>query len=157
MIPLLVATATGLHVLATVVFIGYYLLLSLIYLPVLAKPDMGSSAVLGEISKRSRPWMYVSLIVFILTGVYLMLVDSNYLGIGNFGNPWAILMVVKHIVVLAMIVIGFWYNAVKRVGQDLRSYPGDAQRLARFRRYVDVMTICGVLVLVLTALAQVRP
>ena len=56
-------------------------------------------------------------------------------------------MLVKHLVVVAMIVIGFWFNAIKRVGQDLRSYPNDPQRMARFRRYINVMTICGVLVL----------
>lgn len=155
MTSLLVATATALHALATVVFIGYYLLLLLVFLPALATPGTGAGAVLGEASRRSRPWQYVSLLVFILTGVYLMLVDSSYQGIGNFGNPWAILMLVKHVVVLAMIAIGFWANAVKRVGHDLRSYPNDAERLARYRRYVTIMTICGVLVLVLTAFAQV--
>ena len=155
MTTLLVATATALHALATVVFIGYYLLLLLVFLPALATPGTGGGAALGKASRRSRPWQYVSLLVFILTGVYLMLVDSSYQGIGNFGNPWAILMLVKHVVVLAMIAIGFWANAVKRVGHDLRSYPNDAERLARYRRYVTIMTICGVLVLVLTAFAQV--
>ena len=86
--------------------------------------------------------------------VYPAIVDSNYLGIGDFSNPWAVLMVVKHLVVVAMIVIGFWFNAIKQVGQDLRSYPNDPQRMARFRRYVNAMTICGVLVVVLTAFVQ---
>jgi len=156
MTPLLVATATALHGLATVVFIGYYLLLSLLYLPVLAKSESGGGASLGEVSKRSRPWQYISLLIFILTGIYLLLVDSNYLGIGKFSSPWAVLMLLKHIVVLAMIALGFWCNAIKRVGHDLRSYPGDTQRLARFRRYCNAMTVCGVLVLVLTAFAQIE-
>ena len=156
MTPLLVATATALHALATVVFIGHYLLLSLLYLPVLAKSEMGGGAALSEISKRSHPWMYGSLLVFIVTGIYLTLVDSNYLGIGNFSNTWAILIVVKHFVILVMVVIGFWFNAVKRVGQDLRTHPGDAQRMARFRRYCNTMTVCGVLVLILTAFAQIE-
>lgn len=155
MTSLLVATATALHALATVIFIGYYLLLSLVFLPALSTPGIGGGAALGEASRRSRPWQYVSLLVFILTGVYLLFVDSSYQGIGNFGNPWAILMLVKHVVVLMMIAVGFWANAVKRVGHDLRSYPNDAERLARYRRYVTAMTICGILVLVLTAFAQV--
>jgi uncharacterized membrane protein len=155
MTSLLIATATALHALATVVFIGYYLLLSLFFLPVLAKPETGGSAALGEVSRRSRWWQYASLLVFIITGFYLMLVDTSYLGIGNFGNPWAILMLLKHFVVLLMIGLGFWFNAAKRVGHDLRSYPNDAARIARYRRFVTIMTICGVLVLVLTAFAQV--
>ena len=30
--------------------------------------------------------MYVSLIVFAITGIYLMIVDPNYLGVGNFAD-----------------------------------------------------------------------
>lgn len=156
MTPFLVATANGLHALATVIFVGYYLLLSLLYLPALTRPEAGGGAALSEISKRSRPWLYVSLLIFALTGVYLTLVDANYLGIGHFSNPWAILMLVKHLLILAMIAIGFWFNAIQRVGPALRSYPGDAQRMARFRRYSNLMAVCGVLVLLLTALAQIE-
>jgi uncharacterized membrane protein len=154
MTQLLIATANLLHALATVVFVGFYLLLSLLYLPVLATPGMGDGTALGEISRRSRPWLYVSLLIFALTGVYLTLVDANYLGIGHFSNPWAILMLAKHILILAMIAIGFWFNAIQRVGPALRSYPGDASRMARFRRYCNAMTVCGVLILLLTAFAQ---
>jgi uncharacterized membrane protein len=155
MTQLLVATANALHALASVVFVGYYLLLSLLYLPALAKPENGGGAALGEVSKRSRPWLYASLVVFALTGVYLTLADANYAGIGNFNTPWAALMLVKHILILAMIVIGFWYNFIQRVGPALRSYPNDAQKMAHFRRYCNAMTVCGILVLILTAFAQV--
>lgn len=154
MTPLLLAAATALHALATVVFIGHYLLLALLYLPVLATADTGRWVALSEVSKRSRPWLYVSLLVFFLTGIYLMLVDTNYLGIGKFSNSWAILMLVKHVVVLVMIGIGLYYNAVARVGPALRTRPGDAQTMARFRSYVNMMSVSGVLVIVLTALAQ---
>ena len=61
MTQLLIAIASSLHALATVVFIGHYLLLSLLYLPVLAKSELGGGASLGEVSKRSRPWQYISL------------------------------------------------------------------------------------------------
>jgi uncharacterized membrane protein len=155
MTPFLVATANGLHALTTVIFVGYYLLLSLLYLPALAKPDRGGGMALGEISRRSRRWLYTSLLIFALTGVYLTLVDANYLGIGHFSNPWAILMLVKHILILAMIAIGLWYNAIQRVGPALRSNIDAAQTMARFRRYSNLMAVCGVLVLLLTASAQV--
>jgi uncharacterized membrane protein len=155
MTQLLIATANGLHALATVVFVGYYLTLSLLYLPALAKPEMGGGAALGEISRRSRPWLYASLFIFALTGVYLTLVAPNYLGIGHFSNPWAILMLVKHILILAMIAIGLWFNAIQRVGPALRSKIDAAQTMARFRKYCNAMTVCGVLVLLLTASAQV--
>lgn len=142
-----------LHAVATVIFIGHFVLLALIYLPVLAKH--GNGMALSEISKQSRPWMYASLIVFMITGVYLTLVDPNYMGLGNFSNAWAIAMLVKHILVIAMIGIGFWYNAILRVGPLMSSNnPGPA--IARFRTYVNAMAICGVLILLLTAFAQIK-
>jgi hypothetical protein len=98
--------------------------------------------------------MYVSLVAFAVTGIYLTFVDPNYLGIGNFGNPWAILMLIKHILILGMIAAGFWFNAILRVGPMLSSNTGAAQAFNRFRFYVNVMAISGVLVTLLTAFSQ---
>ncbi len=155
MSQLLIATSMTLHALAMIVFIGHYLLLSLVYLPALSNTDSGPRA-LGEMSRRSRKWLYGSILVFFVTGVHLMLVDPNYLGIGNFSNPWAMLMLAKHIIILVMIGLGFWFNALQRVGPAMRSNSGAAQGVAGFRRYSNIMAICGVLVLALTALSQVQ-
>ena len=155
MTSLLLVTSTTLHVLAMLVFIGHYLLTSVIYLPALSTMDNGSRA-LGEMSQRSRRWLYGSILVFLITGVHLMLADPDYAGIGNFNSPWAVFMLVKHIVILVMIVLGFWFNAIQRVGPAMRSNSGATQGVAAFRRYSNIMTICGVLVLVLTALSQVQ-
>ena len=84
-----------------------------------------------------------------------MLIDSGYLGFMDFGNFWGIVMLVKHILVFAMIVLGFWFNAIMRVG-PMMSSNNPEQAIARFRQYVNAMAICGVLVLLLTALAQVE-
>jgi len=158
MTQFLVSISYWLHALATVVFIGHYLLLSMIYLPVFekAEPGSGIDPVLSAISKRSRGWMYTSLGIFIVTGIYLMLVDPSYLGVGNFSNHWAILMLLKHILLLVMIGMGFWFNAIQRVGPLMSSNTGAQQAFARFKWYSNAMAICGVLVLMLTAFAQVE-
>jgi uncharacterized membrane protein len=155
MSQLLLATSTTLHAFAMIIFIGHYLLMSLIYLPALSATDNGGKA-LGEMSARSRKWLYGSILVFLVTGVHLMLVDPNYLGIGNFSNPWTLLMLTKHIVVLVMIGLGFWFNMLQRVGPAMRSNSGAAQGIAKFRQYSNLMAICGVLVLALTALSQAQ-
>jgi uncharacterized membrane protein len=146
---------TWLHALATVVFIGHFLLLSLIYLPAFGKqaPEIGGP-ILSDISKRSRVWMYSSLLIFLITGIYLMIVDPNYLGLGNFGNFWAIAMLIKHILIVAMIALGFFYNAILHVGPMMNSKNGASQAVAQFGMYTKLMAICGVLVLLLTAFAQ---
>ncbi len=151
MTQFLISISTWLHAIATVVFIGHFVLLAGIYLPALSK----NGTALSEISKRSRPWMYVSLLIFAITGTHLMMIDSGYLGFMDFGNFWGIVMLVKHILVFAMIALGFWYNAILRVGPMMSSNNPD-QAIARFSQYVNTMAVCGVLVLLLTALAQVE-
>jgi len=157
MSEILIAFSTWLHALATVVFIGHFLLLALIYLPAVKdKPEIPVGVILGEFSKQSRLWMYVALLIFIVTGIHLMLVDPNYLGVGNFGNLWSLLMLVKHVLILGMIAAGFWFNAILRVGPMLSSKTGSSQAFQRFRLYINGMAITGVLVLLLTALSQVK-
>lgn len=147
----LISASTWLHAIATVIFIGHFVLLAGIYIPALSK----NGHALSEISKRSRSWMYASLIVFAVTGTHLMLIDSGYLGFMDFGNFWGIVMLLKHILVFAMIGMGFWYNAILRVG-PMMSSNNPEQAIARFRNYVNMMAVCGVLILLLTALAQVE-
>lgn len=112
--------------------------------------------MLSEISKRSRSWLYASMLIFAVTGVYFILVDSYYIGIGDFGNLWSILMLVKHILIVGMIGMGFWYNAILRVGPLMSSYTGAAQAQARFQQYSNLMAITGILVLLLTAISQAQ-
>lgn len=156
MLSILTTLLLWLHSLATVVLIGHYLLLALVYLPALSSKELGAAGTtfLSEISRRSRVWLYASLLIFIVTGVYLMLVDPNYLGFADFGNLWGVLMLVKHLLILGMIALGFWFNAVLRVGPMMRTNSGASQALERFRQQAQWMAIAGVLVLLLTALAQ---
>jgi uncharacterized membrane protein len=158
MSEILIALSVWLHALGTVVLIGNYLLLALIYLPALTRNglDPATGADLSEISRRSRVWMYAALLIFLVTGIYLTFADPNYLGLANFGNPWGILMLIKHLLILGMIGLGFWFNAFLRVGPLMSSNSGAAQAFGRFRWFTNAMAITGILVLLLTALAQVQ-
>jgi uncharacterized membrane protein len=153
MSQILIVLSIWLHNIGTIILIGHYLLLSLIYLPALAS---NHKTILSQISKRSRPWMYISLLIFLFTGSYLTLADPNYLGFADFGNVWGILMLVKHLLILGMIGMGFWFNAILRVGPLMSSNSGAEQATRRFRLYANLMTISGMLVLLLTAIAQVE-
>jgi uncharacterized membrane protein len=155
MSQILLSLSTWFHAIATIIMIGHYLLLSLLYFPILEKEN-GGGAILSKISKRSRIWMYTSLGVFAATGIHLMFIDSNYLGIGNFGNQWSTLMLIKHLLIMGMIALGFWFNAILRVGPMMNSNHGIEQAVARFGLYSKLMAVCGVLILLLTSLAQVK-
>ena len=157
MTPTLIALSYWLHSLATVVFIGHFLLLALIYLPAMRQSTLEAAGpVLSAISKQSRRWMYASLVIFMLTGIYLMFADPNYLGVGDFSNFWSVMMLVKHILIVVMIGAGFWFNAILRVGPMLSSRNSAEQAYGRFRQFVYIMAVSGVLVLLLTALAQIQ-
>ena len=152
----LVACSAWLHSLSTVIFIGHYVLLSLIYLPALDDgPENARGATISAISTRSRNWLYAALLVFAATGLHLMLVNPNYLGLGSFfGNTWSILISVKHLLILGMVGMGFWFNVILRVGPIASSNTGATQAAMRFRRHVNTMAVAGALVLLLTAIAQ---
>ena len=96
------------------------------------------------------------MLVFAGTGSYLTLTDPSYLGLGTFRNPWTVLMLIKHALILGMISMGFWFNAILRVGPLASSNTGAAQAIGHFRSYVRAMAVTGVVVLLLTALAQAQ-
>lgn len=100
--------------------------------------------------------MYASLLIFIVTGIYLTFADPNYLGVGDFGNVWGVLMLIKHVLIVAMIGMGFLFNGLLRVGPMMGSNTGAQLGIRRFRLYSNLMAISGVLVLLLTALAQIQ-
>jgi hypothetical protein len=55
-----------------------------------------------------------------------------------------------------MLAMGFWFNAILRVGPMMSSNSGAVQATGRFRLYVNLMAISGVLVMLLTSLAQLE-
>lgn len=152
MSQLLIVLSYWLHELATVILIGHYLLLPLIYMPVITRSSE-QGLILSSISFQSRLWMYFSLILFAGTGAYLTFADPNYLGLGNFGNTWGVLMLIKHLLIVGMVGLGFWFNAVFKGGPAMNSDQGDVA-VKRFHGYCWAMAIAGLLVLLLTGIAQ---
>jgi uncharacterized membrane protein len=77
--------ATWLHLLATVTLLGYYAILGAVVLPsirgVVARPELGEA--IAAMERRATPLIVGSLVVFLATGVYLMVTDSRYEGVGN--------------------------------------------------------------------------
>ena len=150
---LLVPLSTGLHVLATIVFVGYYFFTGLIYLPVLER-CLNANALrdaLEQVSARLRPFFGGSLLVFVVTGTYLMLINQSYQGLGNFfANPWSTLIVLKHVVVLAFLVIAIGSERLfmGQIG------PQKPQALQRFRSAANLNALLGVAIVLMTAFAQ---
>jgi uncharacterized membrane protein len=154
MTSFLVALSTCLHVLATIVWIGYYVFTGLIYLPVFER-QMTANALrdlLEKLSARLRPFFGGSLLIFLITGTHLMLINKNYLGLGNFfGNPWSVLIVIKHVLVVVFLLLAVYSERAflgKISDQNLEA-------LIRFRWALNINALLGVVILLLTSIAQV--
>lgn len=149
----LVGLSTWLHALATIIFIGYYLFTSLIYLPVLERQMQANALrdLLEQVSARLRPFFGGSLLIFLITGTHLMLINKNYLGLGDFfGNPWSTLIVIKHVLVLPFLALAV-FSERAYLGQISEKNP---QALKQFRWALNINTILGVVIILLTSIAQ---
>jgi uncharacterized membrane protein len=150
---LLVALSTWLHILATIVMVGYFPFASLIYLPVLERQMQANALreVLERVSARLQPFFGGSLLIFLVTGTYLMLTNKNYLGLGHFfGNPWSALIVIKHALVLAFLALAFLSERsyLKQISDQKPA------ALKHFRWALNINTVLGVVIILLTSIAQ---
>jgi uncharacterized membrane protein len=150
---ILVGLSTWLHALATIVMVGYYIFTSLIYLPILVR-QMRASALrelLEQVSARLQPFFGGSLLVFLVTGTHLMLINEDYLGLGAFfDNAWSILIVIKHVLVLVFLALAA-YSERAFLAKVSDEHP-DA--LQKFRWALNINTVVGALIILLTSIAQ---
>jgi len=153
MSQIIIGLSIWLHSLATVVFIGHYLFLNQVYLPVFEHQAKGDALrkLLEEVSTRLRPYFGSSLLIFIVTGTYLMMINKSYMGLGNFfGNAWSALIVIKHVLVFAFLALAIFSE------RAIMGKISDKQPLAlkQFRLALSVNTLFGILILLLTTAAQ---
>jgi uncharacterized membrane protein len=153
----LVLLATWIHTVAFVIAWGYYGVLGRIILPGLAG-SLGGPAqadVLAAIEARARPLLLMSVILFTITGTYLLVIDPEYAGLGNvLTSTWTVLMFAKHAVILGLVILAV---AIDRLVRRLAEAPDDATRVAVRRRLalsVEGATALGAVIALLTVGAQ---
>jgi uncharacterized membrane protein len=99
---------TFLHDLFSVVWIGGLVTLGLIVIPV-ARAALGKGpqmkALLQGIRRRLSVFVYVSMIGLLVTGILLSRRSPAFQGLFAMGNPYALVLGIKHILVVAMVVI----------------------------------------------------
>ena len=150
---LIVALSTWLHSLATIIMVGYFIFAGLIYLPVFERQLQANALrdLLERVSARLRPFFGGSLLIFLVTGTHLMLINKNYLGFGNFfANPWSVLIVIKHVLVLAFLALAI-FSERAFLGQISDQKP---EAWKQFRWTLNINTVLGVVILLLTSIAQ---
>jgi uncharacterized membrane protein len=109
----------------------------------------------ASIGRRSRPMLVLAVVLFLVSGIYLLVSAGRYSGAGNlFATTWTTLLTVKHLVVLVMLGLGV---AVDRLSLAVGDAATDDERRTLagvLGLATEGMTALGALVLVLTAAAQ---
>lgn len=150
--------AVWVHTLAFVIVMGYYGILGRVMLPALERSLDGPAlaGALGAIERRAVPLVLLSVVLFALTGTYLLVVDSHYAGLGDFfASTWTTLMFIKHLIVFALIGLGVMVDRSIRRVAEATSASGRESALRRVELSAEGATGLGALVILLTAAAQV--
>ena len=106
--PFLLSLSYTLHLVATVVWIGGLVTMAFVVQPVINSllSDQKDSARAAEaIQKRFTPLANISLVVLVLTGMVQMTNNKFYRGFLQFDDLWAQAILLKHLAVIAMIVV----------------------------------------------------
>ena len=169
MIPDWALTAAyWLHMLATVVWIGGLVTLSLYVLPsarqVLAPSEY--AVLLERIQKRIDPAAWFSLVLLLGTGMIQMSSNPNYEGFLVFDNRWAVALLIKHIIFVGMAVISAYMTwwvlpGMRRIvlqqakGKIDSRADDEARSLYKREVYLSRLNlVLGVVILALTAMAR---
>lgn len=109
------ALITFLHDLFTVVWIGGLITLGLVVLPsakAVFGPGPQTKKLMQRIQKRLSPLVYVSIVGLLVTGLLLAQRTPSFQGLFHFGNPYSLVLALKHILVLAMILVTLYRSLV---------------------------------------------
>ena len=156
-LSILLVLSNGFHMLATVLLIGFYTLLYLVWLPAVKKQlaPTQENVLIGELFTRFRLWQYLSFLIFAVSGIVLTLVDRYYLGFGQFVNNWSIVMLVKHVLIVFLIGLCIYTGILSaNIRAKLQAETTAAPLKKKLKTTAGVLTSLGVLILFLTALAQ---
>ncbi len=148
--------AAWLHSLSVVVLLGYYATLALVVLPSLSDSRVAAGPLLVAFERRAIPWILASIGVMTFSGIYLMVVDASYGGLGAIaGSAWGALILVKHLVVVGLVGLGIVIDRI--LVPDLAVDTDAAWLAGRFRLLRMAcwgMVVLGAVVLLLTSAAQ---
>jgi uncharacterized membrane protein len=163
--PSILAVSYFFHLIATIVWIGGLVVLTVLVLPE-ARRVLGTNpefyTLLTRLRKRFFPLSNLSLAVLLVTGLIQMSGDPHYDGLLKITNDWSRAILLKHIAILGMFLCGLalqYYVApdLERATLLIEHHKGDPAELEKLRRREARLTWInvglGVLVLGFTAWA----
>lgn len=160
------ALAYWLHIVATVVWIGGIMSLTLLVIPA-AKRTLDAAAyaaLFGRLQAGLQRIGWLSLAVLIATGMFQMSAHPSYEGLLALTNSWAVAIFAKHVVVGLMVVVGAYITwglmpLLSRMNFQLAAglavdEEKKAKLLSREKAALNFNLILSIVVLLLTAIAR---
>ncbi len=149
--------ALWLHTLAFVIAWGYYGVLARIILPGLERSLDRSSRVSAvvAIERQALPLIVLTLVLFAVTGAYLLVVDPHYAGLGNFmASTWTRLMMAKHVLVVGLVALAVLVDWLIRRAADAEDDETGVSTVRLAGLAAEGVTALGALIALLTVAAQ---
>ncbi len=158
MFLILLSVINWIHLFAVAVWIGGITINLMIVLPsireALEPALMGK--VMGAVMKRFRVWVYISIVLLVVTGFGMMRFNMNYMGFAQFGNVWSVVSLIKHIVTLIMIILAVYAfeGLARKVAKVAAKGPSDDLVRLQKKQISLAATgfIMGIIVLLLTGI-----
>ncbi len=154
---ILLGIVNWIHLLATVFWIGGMLVNLFVVIPSAQKtlePAMVGKFV-GTIMNRYRPLTIISMIVLLFSGIPMTILDPNYVPL-NFTGQWAIVILIKHIVVGILVALTLYAFFVMAPKVEAKAVEGPSPELAglqkRQLRITQIGAVLGIIVLLLTGI-----
>ena len=151
------------HILATVVWIGGILLITMLVIPEIDRQLTQQPALhqlLQRIRRRFSRISNLALVVLIVTGLFQMTADPHYDGLFELDNDWSRVLLIKHLLILMMAVTGLVLQigvapALERASLLLQHGQSDETEWRRLRRKEGRLTllIAALALLILAASA----
>lgn len=148
--------ANWIHTLAFVIAWGYYGILGRIVIPGLGDLDSErATRTLASIERRALPLVLLSIVLFVVTGAYLLVVDDRYEGLGNvLASTWTTMLTLKHVLVVGLIGLGVLIDYLIRTAGEPVDDGARRGRIRQVRLAAEAATALGALIVLTTAIAQ---
>jgi uncharacterized membrane protein len=133
------------HMIVTVAWIGGMFTNLFIYLPVIRKvldpPTTGK--LMGAVMKRFRIMVYMSISIFIVSGVFLVFNHENTSGHLRVGDSWFIYYFAKMFVFAVMVVLAIYSFEILAPRVAGLAAQGPSSKLQRLRKIQGMLAVAG--------------